>query len=38
MELRGLDSAAGMPAKMLVGYYVKAVEGTMNGAVIDPLV
>jgi NAD(P)-dependent dehydrogenase (short-subunit alcohol dehydrogenase family) len=37
MEKIGMDSSPGMPAATLAGYYVKAVEGTMNGVVIDPL-
>jgi NAD(P)-dependent dehydrogenase (short-subunit alcohol dehydrogenase family) len=37
MEKMGMDSSPGMPAATLAGYYVKAVEGTMNGVVIDPL-
>lgn len=36
MEQRGMDGSAGMPAKTLAGYYVSAVEGTMNGTIIDP--
>jgi NAD(P)-dependent dehydrogenase (short-subunit alcohol dehydrogenase family) len=32
----GMDSSPGMPATTLAGFYVAAVEGTMNGAVIDP--
>jgi NAD(P)-dependent dehydrogenase (short-subunit alcohol dehydrogenase family) len=36
MEQRGMDSSAGMPAKVLAGYYVSAVEGTMNGQIVDP--
>jgi NAD(P)-dependent dehydrogenase (short-subunit alcohol dehydrogenase family) len=36
MEQRGMDSTPGMPAKTLAGYYVSAVEGTMNGTIIDP--
>ena len=37
MEKIGMDSSPGMPAATLAGYYVKAVEGTANGVVIDPL-
>jgi NAD(P)-dependent dehydrogenase (short-subunit alcohol dehydrogenase family) len=36
MELRGMDSSIGMPARTLAAYYVSAVEGTMNGQIIDP--
>lgn len=36
MEKMGMDSAPGMPAKKLAEYYVRAVEGTMNGTIIDP--
>lgn len=36
MEKMGLDSSPGMPAKTLAEYYVSTVEGTANGAVIDP--
>ncbi|HEY1551002.1 MAG TPA: short chain dehydrogenase [Kofleriaceae bacterium] len=36
MAKMGLDSSPGMPAATLAGFYLAAVEGTMNGAVIDP--
>ncbi len=36
MQKMGMDSSPGMPAKTLAGYYLEAVEGTSNGAVIDP--
>lgn len=36
MEKMGMDSAIGMPANKLAEYYVRAVEGTMNGTIIDP--
>ncbi|HEX4453147.1 MAG TPA: short chain dehydrogenase [Kofleriaceae bacterium] len=36
MDKMGLDSSPGMPAATLAGYYLEAVEGTINGAVIDP--
>jgi len=36
MEKLGLDSSPGMPANTLAGYYASTVEGTINGAVIDP--
>lgn len=36
MEQRGMDSTAGMPATTLAAHYVSAVEGTMNGTIIDP--
>lgn len=36
MEQRGMDSSIGMPARTLAAHYVSAVEGTMNGRIIDP--
>ena len=36
MEQFGMDSAQGMPARELAGFYVAVVEGTMTGTVIDP--
>ncbi len=36
MEKMGMDSAPGMAAKTLADYYVRAVEGTMSGTIIDP--
>jgi NAD(P)-dependent dehydrogenase (short-subunit alcohol dehydrogenase family) len=36
MEKMGMDSSPGMPAKTLAAFYVKVVEGNMNGTIIDP--
>jgi NAD(P)-dependent dehydrogenase (short-subunit alcohol dehydrogenase family) len=36
MEKMGMDSAPGMPAKVLADHYVAAVEGAMTGQIIRP--
>jgi len=36
MEKMGMDSSTGMPAKVLAESYVAAVEGTMNGQILQP--
>jgi NAD(P)-dependent dehydrogenase (short-subunit alcohol dehydrogenase family) len=35
MEAMGMDSSAGLPAAVVAKAYLAAVEGAMNGAVID---
>lgn len=35
MEKWGMDSSPGMPAKTLARIYARAIDGTMNGTVID---
>lgn len=36
MEKMGMDSSTGMPAAVLAKSYVAAVEGAMNGTIIQP--
>jgi len=38
MEKFGMDSTSGMPAKTLADFYALAVEGNMNGQIIEPTV
>ena len=38
MEKMGMDGTSGMPAKTLADYYASAVEGNMNGQIIEPTV
>ena len=36
MDRLGMDSAAGMPAHELAGFYTAIVEGTRTGAIVQP--
>ena len=38
MEKLGMDGTSGMPATTLADYYASAVEGKMNGQIIEPTI